>query len=166
MQNPFEENTVSVRPTLLTILCILTFLWNAYKFYGAVPNVFTPEKVVASKEQANEMMMDWMSKYMSEKDLEQVEESQKETNKMFDEQILLITGIVSIVSSVLLILGGIWMWGLRKKGFFVYVAGNALGVIAPIVIMGGQIGWAIGIMSLINAVLFTGLYAMHLKYFS
>lgn len=166
MQNPFEENTVSVRPTLLTILCILTFLWNAYKFYGAVPNVFTPEKVVASKEQANEMMMEMMSKYMSEQDLEKVEESQQETNKMFDEKILLITGIVSVVSSVLLILGGIWMWGLRKKGFYVYVAGNALGVIAPIAIIGGQIGWAIGIMSLINAALFSGLYAMHLKYFS
>ncbi|PLK44083.1 hypothetical protein [Emticicia sp. TH156] len=166
MRNPFDENTVPVRPAFLTVLCILTFLWNAYKFYGAIPNVFAPEKVVASKEQANEMMMDMMSKYFSEKDLEKIEESQQETNKMFEEKTLITTGVVSIVSSVLLILGGIWMWSLRKKGFFVYIAGNALGVIAPIVILGGQVGWAIGIVSLINAALFTGLYAVHLKYFS
>ncbi|MBA4850345.1 hypothetical protein [Emticicia sp. BO119] len=166
MQNPFEENIGPVRPTFLTILCVLTFLWNAYKFYGAIPSVFTPEKVAASKEQANEMMMDMMSKYLSDKDLEEVEKSQEETNKLFTEKNLVTTGIISIISSVLLILGGIWMWGLRKKGFYVYIAGNALGILAPVFIMGGMIGWSIGIASFINAALFTGLYALHLKYFS
>jgi hypothetical protein len=166
MQNPFEENTVPVRPTFLTILCVLTFLWNAYKFYGAIPNVFTPEKVAASKEQANEMMADIMSKYLSDKELEEVEKSQHETDKLFSEKNLVTTGVASIISAVLLILGGVWMWGLRKKGFYVYIAGNAIGVLAPIIIIGGTIGWSIGIASLINAALFTGLYAMHLKYFS
>ena len=42
MQNPFEENQTSVRPMFLTILCVLTLVWNAYKFYGAIPNIFTP----------------------------------------------------------------------------------------------------------------------------
>ncbi|RYU95152.1 hypothetical protein [Emticicia agri] len=166
MQNPFEENTVPMRPTFLTILCVLTFLWNAYKFYGAIPSVFTPEKVAASKEQANEMMMDMMSKYLSGKDLEEMEKSQEETNKLFTEKNLVASGIITIISSVLLILGGIWMWGLRKKGFYVYIAGNAIGVLAPIFLIGGMIGWSIGIASLINAALFTGLYAIHLKYFS
>lgn len=166
MQNPFEENTVPMRPTFLTILCVLTFLWNAYKFYGAVPNVFTPEKVAASKEQANEMMVDMMSKYFSDKELEQIEKSQEETDKLFTKKNLLTAGIVSIISAALLILGGIWMWGLRKKGFYVYIAGNVIGVLAPIVILGGTIGWSIGIASLISSALFTGLYATHLKYFS
>ena len=166
MLNPFDDNTTTLRPTFLTILCVLTFAWNAYKFYGAFPNVFTPEKVMANKEQANEMMMEMMSKYMSEKDLEKVEETQTETNKLFEEKNLLASGIASIISSVLLILGAIWMWGLRKKGFYVYIAGNVVGILAPIIIFGGQIGWAMGILSLIVSALFTGLYAMHLKYFS
>src|SRR6218665_2505939 len=134
MQNPFEENTGTIRPTFLTILCMLTFLWNAYKFYGAIPSVFTPEKVAASKEQANEMMIDMMSKYLSDKDLEEVEKSQQETDKLFDEKRLISGGIASIISSALLILGGIWMWGLRKKGLLVYIAGNTIGVLAPIII--------------------------------
>ncbi|RFS17517.1 hypothetical protein [Emticicia sp. C21] len=166
MQNPFEENTVPVRPTFLTILCVLTFLWNAYKFYGAIPNVFTPEKVAASKEQANEMMVDMMSKYLSDKELEQVEKSQEETDKLFSEKNLVTAGVVTLISAALLILGGIWMWGLQKKGFYVYIAGNVIGVLAPIIILGGTIGWSIGIASLISSALFTGLYAMHLKYFS
>lgn len=166
MQNPFEENTVPVRPTFLTILCVLTFLWNAYKFYGAIPSVFTPEKVAASKEQANEMMIDMMSKYLSDKDLEEVEKNQQQMDKVFSEKNLVTAGVISIISAALLILGGVWMWGLRKKGFYVYIVGNAIGVLAPIIILGGTIGWSIGIASLISSAIFTGLYAMHLKYFS
>lgn len=166
MQNPFEENQTSVRPTFLTILCILTLVWNAYKFYGAIPNTFTPEKVMANKEQANEMMTDMFSKYMSDKDLEQVEKSQEEAAKLFEERNLVVSGGMSLISSLLLMLGAIWMWGLRKKGFWVYIAGNAVGVLAPIIIFGGQIGWSVGIMSLIASAIFTGLYAMNLKFLS
>jgi hypothetical protein len=32
--------------------------------------------------------------------------------------------------------------------------------------MGGAIGWGVGIMSLINAAIFSGLYAMNLKFLS
>ncbi len=166
MQNPFEENQGSARPTFLTILCILTLVWNAYKFYGAIPNTFSPETVMANKEQASEMMMDMFSKYMSEKDLEQVEKSQEETAKMFEKDNLVLSGGISLISSLLLILGAVWMWGLRKKGFWVYIAGNIVGILAPIIIFGGQIGWSVGIMSLIASAIFTGLYAMNLKYLS
>ena len=164
MQNPFDENQTSVRPTFLTILCILTLVWNAYKFYGAIPNTFTPEKVIATKEQANEMMTDMLSKYMSDKDLEQVESSQAEMGKLFEERNLVLSGGMTLISSLLLLLGAIWMWGLRKKGFFVYIAGNIVGILAPIIIFGGQIGWTVGIMSFIASAIFTGLYAMNLKY--
>lgn len=166
MQNPFEENTTPSRPTFLTILCILTFLWSAWKAYEAIPRVFYPERVAATQEQANEMVMEMMSKYFSGEDLEKIEENQKETAKMFQEKTLVASGIVTILSSALLILGGIWMWGLRKKGFYVYIAGNAIGVLAPIILLGGMIGWSIGIASLINAALFTALYATNLKHLS
>ncbi|CAH0996314.1 hypothetical protein EMA8858_02445 [Emticicia aquatica] len=166
MQNPFEENQTPIRPTFLTVLCILTLTWNAYKFYGAIPNTFTPEKVMESKEQANEMITEMLSKYMKEEDLEKVEESQAETAKMFEKDNLVLSGGISLISSLLLILGAIWMWGLRKKGFWVYLAGNAVGVLAPIIIFGGQIGWSIGIMSFIASAIFVGLYTLNLKYLS
>jgi hypothetical protein len=106
------------------------------------------------------------SKYMSEKDLEKIEESQAEANKLIQKDTLVASGVMTFISSILLILGAIWMWGLRKKGFWVYIAGNVIGIIAPIVIMGGAIGWGIGIMALINAAIFSGLYAMNLKFLS
>ena len=110
------------------------------------------------------MMTDMLSKYMSQADLEKIEESQIEAAKLFEERNLVISGGMSLISSLLLILGAIWMWGLRKKGFWVYIAGNIVGVLAPIIIFGGQIGWSVGFMSLIAAAIFTGLYAVNLKF--
>jgi hypothetical protein len=166
MQNPFEEKQTSVRPTFLTVLCILTLSWNAYKFYGAIPNTFSPETVMANKEQANELMTDMLSKYVSEKDLDKIEETQVETAKMFEKDKLVTSGGVSLISSLLLILGAIWMWGLQKRGFWVYIAGNVVGILAPIIIFGGSIGWSVAFMSLIAAGIFTGLYAANLKFLS
>ena len=164
MQNPFDENQTPVRPTFLTILCILTLVWNAIKFYNATDSAFSPEKVIASKEQSNEMMIDMFSKYMKDEDLEKIEESQAEANKMLEKDNLVLSGGISLISALLLILGAIWMWGLQKRGFWVYIAGNIIGILAPIIIFGGQIGWSVGIMSLIASAIFTGLYAINLKY--
>jgi hypothetical protein len=139
-------------------------VWNAYKFYGAIPNIFTPEKVVASKEQANELMMDMFSKYnIPDTEVDKIDEMQA---NLYNEPKLITSGVVNLISSILLILGAIWMWGMRKKGFFVYLAGNVIGILAPIIIFGGQIGWSFGLMSLVASAIFGGLYAMNLKYLS
>ncbi len=164
MKNPFEENQVAVRTTFLTVLCVLTIIWNAFKFYSAIPNTFTPEKVIESKEQSNEMMMDMLSKYMSENDLEQMEKSQDMLADFFDRNNLVLSGGISLISSLLLILGAIWMWELRKKGFWVYISGNLIGILAPILIFGGSMGWTFGIMSFIASALFIGLYGANFKH--
>ena len=164
MENPFDENRTSIRPTFLTILCVLTLVWNAYKFYGAIPNTFTPEKIIASKEQANELIVDMFSKYnIPENEIEKIDEMQA---NLYNEKKLVMSGVGSFISSILLILGAVWMWSLRKKGFWVYIAGNIVGILAPIIIFGGQIGWTFGIMSLVASAIFTGLYAVNLKFLS
>ncbi len=166
MKNPFEENQVAVRPTFLTVLCILTIIWNAFKFYSAIPNTFTPEKIIESKEQSNEMVMEMFSKYMSENDLEQIEKSQEMLGQYFDRNNLVLSGGINLISCLLLILGAVWMWELRKKGFWVYLAGNVIGILAPILIFGGSIGWTFGIMSLIASAIFTSLYSANFRYLS
>ena len=162
MENPFAENQTNVRPTFLTVLCVLTLFWNAVKFYQAIPNVFTPEKIIATKEQANDMMIEMFEKYnIPDTEVDKIADLQA---NIYNEQKLITSGVVSFVSTALLIIGAVLMWGLRKKGFLVYLAGNAVGVLAPIIIFGGQIGWSVGIMSFIASAIFTGLYAMNLKY--
>jgi hypothetical protein len=166
MQNPFEENTTPLRPTFLTILCSLTLIWNFIGFYNGTKKIITAETIAARKDQIESMFEEMMSKYSPNDNSSQAEQMQASLSMMLEEKNIIDAGIANVISSALLILGGLWMWRLRKIGFYVYIAGNASGVLAPIILMVGPIGWAIGIMSLVNAVLFTGLYSIHLKYFS
>ncbi len=164
MENPFNENKTTIRPTFLTVLCVLTLIWNAIKFYQAIPNIFTPEKIMASKEQANDMMMDMFEKYnIPEAETDKIGELQA---NIYNEQKLVTSGIATLLSSILLIVGAVLMWGLRKKGFWAYLAGNVVGILAPIIIFGGQIGWTFGILSFVASAIFVGLYSANLKHLS
>lgn len=166
MQNPFEETTVPLRPTFLTILCSLTLIWNFIGFYNGAKKIMTAEAIASRKEEVESMFEEMMSKYTPNDNSSQAEQMQASLSMMFEEKNIIDAGIANVLSSGLLILGGLWMWRLRKLGFYVYVGGNIVGVLAPIILMVGPIAWGIGIMSLVNAALFTGLYSIHLKYFS
>ncbi len=166
MQNPFEENTVPVRPPFLTILCVLTLTWNIIGLYNGLNRLVSAEKIAASKDKVENMFDEIMSKYSTDESAEQTEQMQIAMTQMLEVRNIINGGIANILSSALLIFGGFWMFRLKKKGFYAYLLGNFIGVLAPIVILVNQLGWMLGILSLINAALFTGLYAMHLKYFS
>ncbi len=164
MNNPFNENKTGIRPTFLTVLCVLTLIWNAIKFYQAIPNIFTPEKVIATKEQANDMMMEMFEKYnIPDTEVDKIGDMQA---GLYNEQKLITSGVATLISSILLIVGAVLMWSLRKKGFWVYLAGNVVGILAPIVIFGGQIGWTFGILSFVASAIFVGLYSANLKHLS
>ncbi len=166
MQNPFEENTVPTRPTFLTILCVLTITWNIIGLYNGINRIVSAEKMAANRDKVENMFDDIMSKYSTDASADQTEQMQMALTKMLEVDNIINGGIANILSTTLILLGGFWMWQLKKKGFYAYIVGNLIGVLAPIVLMVNQIGWMLGILALINAALFTALYATNLKHLS
>jgi len=70
----------------------------------------------------------------------------------------------SILSSILTILGAILMWKLRKIGFWIYVLGAVIGVVAPVIIFSGNIIAVILSIGLaFFGALFVVLYAINKK---
>jgi hypothetical protein len=70
----------------------------------------------------------------------------------------------SILSSILTVLGAILMWKLRKIGFWIYVLGTVIGVVAPVIIFPGNIIAVILSIGLaFFGALFVVLYAINKK---
>jgi hypothetical protein len=70
----------------------------------------------------------------------------------------------SILAALLTLIGAIMMWKLRKVGFWIYVLGTAISVIAPLVIYSGNLIGAISSIGLgFFGVLFVVLYAINKK---
>lgn len=148
----------NLRPTFLTVLCILTFIGSGFGIYSAVSN-FTKAGMTAE-----------LTKDVMDQSRDQIEESSDEksaeiVNKMLDSVESNLTedkvrngAIASGISNVLTLIGAVLMWGLNKKGFFLYVIGALVGVFAPMFIYDGFMSAissaGIGFFSIIFIVLY------------
>jgi hypothetical protein len=72
--------------------------------------------------------------------------------------------ILSVVSCLLTLGGAIMMWNLKKAGFYLYIAGIIILVVAPIIMMGtGVVGLISSGMTALIGVVFIAMYAANLK---
>jgi uncharacterized membrane protein len=154
-----------MRTTLITTLCILTFAWNAFKLYNSYGAYSKSDKMAEVLPTVFEEVQDQMSAQqdLGEKEQAEVDKMLGEIQKSFSASNVKISSIVNMLSALLLIAGAALMWDGKKRGFYIYLAGGAVGVLAPVFIFGGVMGISIGFMSLITAAIFSGLYAIDLN---
>ncbi|MDR1755915.1 MAG: hypothetical protein LBR65_03015 [Culturomica sp.] len=160
MENPFEEKENQVtRPTLLTVLCILTFIGSGWALLSNVTSYFTADA-------AADVMMEQMDQ------MEQLGEgggSSFLSGLLSSSQEMLpylkpITGITSVLA-LLSLLGAILMFRLRKTGFYLYTGAQILMLfVAPVFVgFSGMVVWNT-VMAAILTLLFIILYSLNLKY--
>ena len=152
------------RPTLLTVICILSFLAGAFGLWSGISNAFTDAPQTELKEARTQM----------EEAMAQVGDGNEMVTKMMESGMVMAEkaaenakpiGYANIVLS-LLSLFGVWqMWNLKKSGFWMYVAASVAGLIVPMVFLGGGMLtlMSVGFGGLISIV-FIILYAVNLKH--
>lgn len=164
MENPFGVER-PVRPTFLTVLCILTFIGSGW---GLLNNLFqlvmfTPERLVTQIQQITSMagaetQPSWAASIMSSS-LEVLQ-----TTIMHGQAIYSLAALCALMSLV----GAFMMYKLKKFGFYLY----SLAQIAALFILPFYSGWnSVVMISMVMsgffALLFIILYAVNyskLKY--
>ena len=117
MENPFSAER-PVRPTFLTVLCILTFIgcgWGLINNFFQLA-IFTPERLVAQIQQITTMagaeaQPSWVSSLMTSS-LEVLQ-----TTIMHGKAIYSLAALCSVVS----LIGAFMMYKLKRNGFYLYV---------------------------------------------
>lgn len=154
-----------VRPTFLTVLCILTFIGSGLAIFNGISTYLTADTAAditrAAMQDAQDKIQssDDSGARMAEKMLSGVSDVLKPEN-------LKKSALFSIAASVFTLVGGILMFQLKKPGFWIYVAGTVISIAAPIVIYGANN--LLSMLSTMGAafigILFVVLYAINLKY--
>lgn len=185
--NDYEVET-KVRPSFLTILCILTFIGSgmsiissvfAYKTAGDPNSMFSQiakgnqnngnSATVTIKDSTyfvdSAMVADSIIKDEKPKPSSEFEKKmQTSMTKMFSKENIQRKAIGDFIASIFTLLGAILMWNLRRQGFYSYVIGVLISVLVPLYLYGTDL-MSIGI-SIIGAffgVVFIALYALNLK---
>jgi 1,4-dihydroxy-2-naphthoate octaprenyltransferase len=155
------------RSTFLTVLCILTFLGSGYSLVTNISNYLNAN---VSSSFVQQTLDDTQSKI--EKDLDGDEKANDMANRMISDASKLASpenlkksALFSILASVMTLGGALLMFMLRKPGFWLYVAGTLVSIIAPLVIYGTTNILGLGMTILISffGILFVVLYALNLK---
>lgn len=153
------------RPTFLTVLCILTFIGSGYGVFNAITSYSNAEVAVGL---TNDVMEDAMDQIEDEADSE---EEAAMVGKIMGAVTDGLTvdnvknmSIANGIAAILCLLGAVLMWGLDKKGFWLYAIGTAVGIIAPVMIYKGILGAMAGGGIAFFGIIFVVLYALNLKH--
>ena len=169
----FEQEPVT-RPTLLSVLCILTFIGSSW---AILTNVWAYATAARSSK-----MISYASRRVStdslvagdsvvyrtgrKKESEFGEKMMVSFSKMFTEATIKKNAIGGVVSGIFTLLGAIIMWRLRKAGFYIYIAGVIIGIIVPFYLYGNNlIAVGISAFSSFFGLVFIALYALNFKSF-
>lgn len=169
----FEKEPVS-RPTLLNVLCILTFIGSSWAILANIWAYTTAAQSAKMVSYAsNRMESDSLSKKDSivyeigkKKQSKFGEKMMFSFSKMFTESAIKKNAIGAIFSAVFTLLGAIIMWRLRRIGFYLYITGVIIGIIVPFYLYGNNLV-AVGISAFSSffGLVFIALYALNLKSF-
>lgn len=146
MENSFEEITEKkTRPTLLTVLCILTFIAAGFSILAYLVTSFLPGSF------SNGMEEQFAQMFGEEKAAEMVATMAQSIR----------IAPYMLVLSILNLTGAILMFQLKRIGYFLYIIAQVGMVVLPAFISGN---WGI-VWSAIWALLFIILYGLNWKYF-
>lgn len=156
------------RPQFLTVLCILTWICSALILLSTINNIVnkpSPEEMAEAIEK-----MQSVSPAAAEK-MEAAMESMDSNGQM-------ISNLISLVAVFISAMGAMMMWQLKRKGFFVYIAGELLPYVGFITAGGAAFGTMSAMTGMSEAAmmgtiilvmllfdgLFIGMYAANLKH--
>lgn len=175
MKVKFENEDEPIkRPTLLTVLCVLSFVGSSYSIAGSVYSYRAAHFLSANIHRTlDKKMGDTINNGKSYDSLHKkpsiikVSRIMKDVEKTYDEKNLRKKALGDILAAIFTLGGAILMWNQRRVGYFLYIAGVFIGGVLPFYLYGNNL-MAIGISSFGSffGLIFIALYALNLSYFN
>jgi hypothetical protein len=163
----FETEPVT-RPSFLTWLCILTFIGSGWAVASSVYTYFSAEKysnILSEKKPINQDSAYVDSTRAKHNERNALPEKIKASlSKILDKHNMRKFAIGNLIAALFTLTGGLFMWRIKRTGFYIYIVGVAFCLMVPFYIYGNDL-IAVGAASFNNffGLVFIALYALNLK---
>lgn len=168
-KNLYEfESEPEKRSSFLTWLCILTFIGSGWAIISCIWSYTTAAKTSTMFSQNVVMKRD----SAFQKDTAAIDKKHSAIegkikasfSKILKEDNIRKTAIGGFIAALLTLTGALFMWHLKKEGFYIYISGVVFGILVPFYVFGNDL-IAIGASSFANffGLVFIALYALNLK---
>ena len=156
-----------MRPTFLTVLCILTFIGSGWGVINAITSYSSAEQTAAITEEAMDEAMDEIESSAEAEEIPDfISTILGSVSESLTPENIRNSSIASGIASLLCLIGAVLMWQLQRKGFYLYVIGIVVTVIAPVMVIGGTVGGFQAAGAGFIGAIFCVLYGLNLKHLS
>ncbi len=163
-----NSNTLAKRPTFITVLCIISFILSAFAFFNGFVSIIKANLANSAALAVNTLdsfesiiVIDSLSTPEQKNAQLFAKKILESTKSSFDSQKILYNAFSTFSYALLTLFGALLMWRLRKIGYWIYLFGIIISVVAPIVIYGSG-NWigifasvVMGVIGLTMFILFT-----------
>lgn len=170
------ETAPEKRPSFLTWLCILTFIGSGWAILSCIWSYTTAHKTATAFSQSIQIKTDTTisSDSAAKIDTAKIRTGQRNSfmegklkasfSKILTEGNIRSAAIGGFIAALLTLSGAILMWWLKRKGFYLYVAGVVFGILVPFYLFGNDF-LAVGASSFVNffGLVFIALYALNFR---
>jgi hypothetical protein len=161
-----SESTDPVqRPRLLVYLCLLTFLSSISGLWTQSDRLWNPGVAADQIQQYFEELQEGMeTQQATEANAQFMEDLFDSVRSQMNADIIRISAIIMLIYESLTLFGAYLMWGLQKRGFYYYVAGVGVAIIASLLLIGGWLGFMTMLGEAFFSIIFIFLYRSQLKH--
>ncbi len=156
------------RPTLLRVLCILTFVAGGMGFLDGIrtyvnADVFSgivDQSLLQAREKMNEEVK-------GDARAERVVESLMSHSAAFSEPAnLKKSSLFKILANLIALVGAYLMFKMRRSGYWVYLCSSLVSIVSPLAVYGvhNLLAVSIAVILTIIGVVLAGLYALNIKH--
>jgi hypothetical protein len=168
-KNSYEyETEPAARPSFLTWLCILTFIGSSWAIISSVYTYISAQKYanILSEQkplQADSLYRDSTGAVHNEKKVFS-EKIKASFSKILDKDNMRKLAVGNLIAALFTLAGALFMWRLRRTGFYIYIIGVIIGLTVPFFLFGNDM-IAVGATSFNNffGLVFIALYALNLR---
>jgi hypothetical protein len=161
----FETNA-NPRPTFLTVLCILTFIFSAYSIItNSFGYVSADTKAAAVKIGFDKAKTDMQKDTSNNEGKAFAQKIVTKVGDVLTPENIRKSSLGSIIAAIFCLLGALMMFKLKKIGYYIYLLGTLIGIAAPFIIYGGTNLLAIASSLVIGfiGIVFCIMYGVNLK---
>ena len=123
------ENLPPQRSVFLKVLCILTFIFSSYTILTQAYIYFQAEQTSMKMEEAKNKITNEKTKSPEESSF--LKKVMGGMSELSTPENLRKLAVGNLISSAFCLLGAFLMWRLKRTGFYLYVLGTIVGIIAP-----------------------------------
>jgi hypothetical protein len=152
------------RPQFLTTLCFLTFMSSVFGLWNQAQGLWNPGIVADQMKERFETLYENLEKRSSPEEIKVVDQMFKSVINATNTSSIQTMSLIMVLFESLTLFAAYLIWNLDKRGFYLYLAAIAVGLMGPLFLVGHMLGVIMALAGTFSSFFMGIFYAFHLKY--